>query len=252
MRRKPDNLFWERYPLLHGAYAYYRTGSWELLRYYDEGRLRYRDMLKAAEGYLPNGELYLNSALHDGRVTSIERESRHATVWLNDYPTHSFCHALGNFYQEKALNWDTVLPLGIRFHDVTRFSLARIGRSYKILPVSISRHLPHVYELFYDEARRIEPGHVEIGMLLMSTLYKGNKAVLLLEVSCGRIEFIEQQREQFVSLLGGGHLDLFDAYWEARHNGVYFDYSSSFEFIQQWKPVGANPPLGSCRSDGSE
>lgn len=235
MRRKPDNFFAERYPLLHRARDFNQTGNWASLTPCDVERVRYDEKLKAAEDWLPRGTLYLNSALHDARVTSITWGGGIATLWFNEYQTHCFCHALGDSYGEKALNWETVFPLGIRYHGVTKFSAARISKSYKILPISASDNLPRVYDLWYDEARRLEPGHIETAWLFGQARKKGNKVEILLEISAARIEFIEQQRATFQTLLGGRYLDLYDAYWAARCSGKWFDYSSSRDFIREWK-----------------
>ncbi len=226
MRRKPTNLFSEKYPLLHAGQ--------------EQNYLRYDALLDEAKGFLPHGKLYLNSALHDARVTAIDWERHSATIWINDYPTHCFCHALGTHFQEKALNWDTVLPLGIRFHDVSILTVSRISRNDKILPLSKTRHLPSTSEVLEDEARILRADGIELGMLFDAyRRRKTNKGNLLFEVSCRHMEFIELQRERFTYLLGGKYLDHFDAFWEARCTGVRFDFSGSLEFIEQWKPTNA-------------
>ena len=237
MRHKPANVFSEKYPRLHACYPHLvphvRPVGWEV------SCRRYAAMLEAAKGFLPHGNLYLNSVLNNMRVTAIDWERKSATIWFDDKPMRCFYHFFSRYFHEKVNHWDAVIPLGMRFHDVTELTVSRISSNNKVLPLKKARYLPLLSRMLDDEARVLSGNRVELGMIFSCDSQRGDRYFLLLEVSCKRIEFIEQRREHFFSKLGGRYLETFDRFWEARVNGTCFDYIDPDGYVKEWKLTDA-------------
>lgn len=233
MRRAPKNLFSHKYPLLHAWYPHLAPKVCPAAL--EVERRRYDNMLQAAREFLPHGNLFLNSALNHVRVTEIEWDRKSATIWYDDKPMRCFYQFFSTYFKVQVEHWDAAIPLGMRFQDVVDLTVSRISSNNKILPLKKARYLPLLSDLLVDEARLLSGNRVELGMLFRCNSLRRDRYLLLVEVACGRIEFMEHRRDHFVSKLGERRLEPFDKFWEARVNGSWFDYLDPDGYIEVWK-----------------
>lgn len=246
MRKKSNNRFSERYPLLHRLTS---EVSWR--RDEEEEKKtraafqRLDAQLLEVSDILPRGRLYLNSRQHDARIISVSRASSELVIRMEDYQSQNLAWALIEMYEHSPKNLRVQFPVVFRFSGVSSFTIARVSDNDKILPVSAARHLPRLSDYFYDEVIEVSPGLLSMGMLILTRNRRG--PLLLLEVKCQELNIQEEQRPAFKAFFGEQHMELFDTFMEARHDrAAFFNWSTTCEFIRQWISRDTNPsPSGS-------
>ncbi len=196
----------------------------------------YTELLLANKDHLPNGTIYLHDRLHDSQVLSIAHIDDNLNIWLNDFSTHCFADAFVDVFMVQVPHSKRVFPICLQFTNVKKYSISRINRNGKIIPLKPEKYFQHLNEFLYDEATCISENWVSLGMLFWNKRTNDwKKKRLLLKIDCGHLMIKEDQRDVFMRLFGADKINIFDAFWIERRNGIYFDYSSAFDFVIRYK-----------------
>jgi len=235
VRKTPNNRFSERYPLLHRVTLPYSWKRKELDRRECTAQFERLDrLLHEAVDILPNAGMYLNSRQHDARVLSVERTARDFIMWMEDAQVRFFSRTLDSISSVRLQNSQGVYPLGFKFCDVSSLSISRVNNNDKILPLSVPKYLPRLDEFHYDEVTSIRPDLFSMGMLILANPARGPVVdVLLVEVKCRRLEFIEGQRAPFEANYGEHYPELYDAFQSARRekHQYFHGYNEMRDFV---------------------
>ncbi len=234
-----SNYFHHRFPLLDSLICT-PGNNWE----YDEVQVKqlsddYKELIENRKNILPQGHAYLNSRLHDSWVESAEQNENGITILLKDFQSHCFSDAICDEHKENVPHKKRVFPIGLHFSEIQSYSISRINKNNKIIPLSRKRYLSKFSEFLFDEALLIEPGNIDIGILFLSDCHAfSNKSTLLLHIRSKNLNFTNNQREAFQKMFPEKYHYLFDAFWKKRIEGKPFDYSESIKFIKENRTNG--------------
>ena len=181
---------------------------------------------------IPSVKNYFNYRLHDSWVTNTQFNKEQLEITLNDFSTHCFVDALLEVSKQKIPYKKRVLPVSFSFKKLKKLSVAWINKNDKLIYLKKDKYLPQLKEYLFEQVISVKPGQITVGALFWSGL-KGNKSELLVEIECEELFIDEQQRNAFIKLFGGNHLEIYDLYVAQKQNGAYFDFSTSLEFIEK-------------------
>ena len=230
-----NNVFKNKYPLLD-TLVYSKSNNWGDIytdSYREECSKSYSKFIDSKFEETPFIKNYFNFGMHDSWVTNMHFNREQLEITFNDFQTHCFVDALIEVSNEKIQHKKRVLPVILRFNNIKKLSVAWVNKNSKIIFLNKNRYLPKLKEYLYEQVVTFEPDKISVGILFWSDL-KGNKSYLLVEIECGNLSIEEQQRNAFIQLFDGNHVELYDLYKVQRNNGLCFDFSTSLEFIKKY------------------